>query len=249
MEKTATIKRLFNYKWVGLLLVAVLAYGAHHIYKEYTMPPPLVYLIPEDYFGPVFVFFGQPDGVELMPDPLGHAVRVPVNGLVKLRASVDEAIPSNEGATKQVLFWVAVSNEGRRRNFMVAGPIEKNEAGELVRYFADANSKTLVFPLKEGQPDFYFFTEAQKKERMIFEHGGCKHQGFISENESKSKEPECGKFLVMSPNELQMLPNEFGRMPYWIWHDLSGEYKSIQELEKDLNEVVVKKKTFYSIPE
>ena len=118
MEKTAAVKRLFNYKWIGLLLVVALAYGSHYIYKELTMPPPLVYLIPEDYVGPVFVFFDQPDGVELMPDPLGHAVKVPENGLVKLRATVEEAIPSNEGATKQVLFWVAVSKEGRRRNFV-----------------------------------------------------------------------------------------------------------------------------------
>ena len=60
MEKAAAIKLLLKYKWIGLLLLAASAYGAHHIYKEYTMPPPLVYLIPEDYFGPVFVFFGSP---------------------------------------------------------------------------------------------------------------------------------------------------------------------------------------------
>lgn len=242
MEKTAAIKRLFNYKWVGLLLVAALAYGAHHIYKEYTMPPPLVYLIPEDYFGPVFVFFGQSDGVELIPDPLGHAVKVPENGLVKLRATVEEAIPSNEGATKQVLFWVAVSEEGRRRNFMVAGPVERNEEGKLTRYFADENSKTLAFPVKEGQPKFYFFTEAKNNERMIFDEGGCKYQRFIPKQESDSKRLPCGKFLVLSPNEVT-------KKPYWIWDRLDGEYTSIQELEKDLNEVVEKKKAFYATPQ
>ena len=241
MEKTAAIKRLLKYKWIGLLLLVASTYGAHHIYNEYTMPPPLVYLIPEDYFGPVFVFFGQADGVELIPDPLGHAVKVPENGLVKLRARSDEAVPSKKGATKQGLFWIAVSKDGGRRNFMVAGPVERNETGELTRYFADANSKTLAFPVKEGQPKFYFFTEAQKNERMIFEHGGCKHQGFISEKESKSKEPSCGKFLVMSPNDVT-------KKPYWLWDRLDGEYTSIQELEKDLNEVVEKKKTFYSSP-
>ena len=241
MEKAAAINRLLKYKWIGLLLLAASAYGAHHIYNEYTMPPPLVYLIPEDYFGPVFVFFGQPDGVEPIPDPLGHAVKVPENGLIKLRASVEEAIPSNEGATKQVLFWVAVSKDGGRRNFMVSGPTQRNEAGELIRYFADANSKTLAFPMIKNAPDFYFFTEAQKNERMIFNEDGCKYQRFIPKTESDSKRLPCGKFLVLSPNEVM-------KMPYWLWDRLDGEYTSIQELEKDLNEVVEKKKTFHSKP-
>lgn len=231
MEKTAAIKRLFSYKWVGLLLIAALAYGAHHIYKEYTMPPPLVYLIPEDYFGPVFVFFGQPDGVELIPDPLGHAVRVPENGLVKLRATVSEAIPSNEGETKQVLFWVAVSKDGDRRIYMVSGPTQKNEEGVFVRQYADPTSRTLVFPIKENEPPFYYFSDTQKKERMIFEHGGCKQQRFIPEKDSDVKRVSCGKFLVLSPNE-QI------KKPYWIWHDLGKNYTSIQELEKDLNKVM-----------
>ena len=241
MEKTAAVRRWLNYKWIAILLIAGIAFGAYRIYKEYTMPPPLVYLIPEDYFGPVFVFFGQPDGVELIPDPLGHAVKVPENGLVKLRASVDEAIPSNEGATKQVLFWVAVSKEGHRRIFMVSGPTQKNEEGVFLRQYADSNSKTLRFPIKENAPPFYYFTEAQKNERMIFHHGGCKHQGFIPEKENRSKEPDCGRFLVLSPNDTL-------KEPHWIWDRLGGEYTSIQELEKDLNEVVEKKKTFLLKP-
>ncbi len=242
MEKTATVKRLLKFKWPGLLLLAALAYGAHYVYKELTMPPPLVYLIPEDYFGPVFVFFGQPDGVDLIPDPLGHAVKVPKNGLIKLRASVDDAIPSNEGATKQVLFWVAVSKDGSRRNFMVAGPVEKNEAGELTRYFADENARTLAFPVKSDQPKFYFFTDAKKNERMIFDEKGCKYQRFISKEENDLKRRTCGKFLVMSPNEVI-------KKPYWIWDRLDGEYTSIQELEKDLNEVVLKKKDYLENPD
>jgi len=237
MEKTATVKRLLKFKWPGLLLLAALAYGAHYVYKELTMPPPLVYLIPEDYFGPVFVLFGQPDGVDLIPDPLGHAVKVPENGLVKLRATVGEAIPSNEGDTKQVLFWAALSKDGSRRIYMAVGPIKKNETGEFVRFFADENSKTLMFPLKEGEPDFYFFSEARKSERMIFEHGGCKQQRFVPVDASDSKRPSCGKFLVLSPNEVM-------KMPYWMWDRLDGEYTSIKELEKDLNEVVVKKKDY-----
>ena len=64
--------------------------------------------------GPVFVFFGQPDGVEPIPDPLGHAVKVPENGLIKLRASVEEAIPSNEGATV-ILPFLALAKSGVKR--------------------------------------------------------------------------------------------------------------------------------------
>lgn len=242
MEKTPTLKRFLKYKWIGFLLLAASAYGAHHIYKEYTMPPPLVYLIPEDYFGPVFVFFGQPDGVELIPDPLGHAVKVPENGLIKLRASVDEAIPSNEGATKQVLFWVAVSKEGGRRNIVFSLPeAGRNEKDEMVEYYLDSNLRIQTFLINDDLPPFHYFTEAQKSERMIFNEGGCRYQRFIPKQESDFKRLPCGKFLVLSPNELLKKPN-------WIWDHLDGEYTSIQELEKDLNEVVEKKKTFYSSP-
>ena len=243
MEKSAAIKRLLKYKWIGFLLLAASAYGAHHIYKEYTMPPPLVYLIPEDYFGPVFVFFSQPDGEELISDPLGQAVKVPENGLVKLRASVDEAIPSNEGETKQVLFWVAVSKDGSRRNFVVSVPeAGRNEKDEMVGYYADSNLRMQTFLVTDDLPPFYYFTEAQKNEPMIFNNGGCKHQGFIPEQESDSKRPSCGKFLVMSPNDIL-------NIPYWMWDRLGGKYSSIQELEKDLNEVAEKKKTFPTKPD
>ena len=56
-----SVKRFSKYQWIGLILVVAVAYGGHYIYQKYTVSPSLVYLIPEDYFGPVFVFFGQPD--------------------------------------------------------------------------------------------------------------------------------------------------------------------------------------------
>ena len=242
MEKKAAVKRLFKYQWIGLILVVALAYGGHHIYKKYSTPSPLVYLIPEDYMGPVFVFFSQQDGVGLIPDPPGHAVKVPKNGLVKLRASVDEAIPSNKGETKQVLFWVAISKGGIRRNFVVSvGETGRNEKGEVVGYYADSNLRMQTFLVNDDLPPFHYFTEAQKNERMIFNEGGCRYQRFIPKQESDLKRLPCGKFLVMSSNELLKKSN-------WIWDHLDGEYTSIQELEKDLNEVIEKKKTFYPSP-
>ena len=50
MEKTTAVKRLLKYKWMGLLLVAALAYPTHSVYKEYTAPLPLSLPLPHVYF-------------------------------------------------------------------------------------------------------------------------------------------------------------------------------------------------------
>ena len=112
------------FRW-GVLLIVAASYGGYRIYKEITMPPPLVYLIPEEYFGPVFVFFGQPDGVDVQPDPLGQSVLVPENGVVKLKAAVDDVMGTSS-ETHRATYMVAVSKTGQRKVLkMFAGPRKK----------------------------------------------------------------------------------------------------------------------------
>lgn len=62
-------KNKFLYVFFLILIIFSIIFFIKN--KNSTMPPPLVYLIPEEYFGPVFVFFGQKDGVDMSPDPLG----------------------------------------------------------------------------------------------------------------------------------------------------------------------------------
>ena len=225
---------LFKYApWIILFFIVGSFLAYKNLEKEHNMPPPFVYLIPENFFGPVFVLFDQPDGVDLTQDPLGMAVTVPENGLIKLKAKTQASVPSNNN--KQNIYWIKINSSGQRETFIVAGPTYRNEQGVLTEYYADKNSKTLAFPVVDGKPAFHYFTESQKNERMIFANGGCKQQRFKPEAEGLKNSPACGKFLVLSPNELL-------KEPYWIWHDLDIEYDSIADLENDLNEVLKKKK-------
>jgi hypothetical protein len=66
------------------------------------MPRPLVYLVPVNYRGPIFVLFGQEHGIETQPDPLGRAVTIPENGIVLLRGKVDEIIAEDSEGNRNI---------------------------------------------------------------------------------------------------------------------------------------------------
>lgn len=204
------------------------------------MPPPLVYLLPDDFYGPVFALFGQPDGVDPQPDPLGRAVRVPENGLVRIRPSFDDVVSTADDARPFIM--VKVAQDGMRKVLFIQGNDQQdnngdwmsvyiNDQGTIYRHlnFADAH-----------KPSFYYFSESQKKESMVFRATGCAYQIFGPDPEKSPTQP-CGKFLILTPN--MML--SFGlkeEPPYWMWQDLDGYYRSVADLEKDLNDVVKKKK-------
>jgi hypothetical protein len=92
---TMNIRRTF----FTLLILILSGLAASVIFacesKGNSMNKPLVYLIPEENIGPVFVFFGQSDGLDSLPDPLGNAVIVPANGVIKLKASATALIKNN----------------------------------------------------------------------------------------------------------------------------------------------------------
>ena len=113
MEK---IKKFSPYL-ILLIIFIVLIFNSFPKKKLEIISKSLVYLIPEDYFGPVFVFFGQKDGVELLPDPLGHSVSVPENGVIKIKEDVDSALPKQNPAYQNV-YWVSVSKSGARKKMI-----------------------------------------------------------------------------------------------------------------------------------
>ena len=203
------------------------------------LPPPLVFLIPDTYFGPVFFFFGQPDGVDLQPDPLGNAVRVPENGVVKLKARAKDVVTRSTKDYRSE-YMISVAKDGTRKVMILNGNTYRDENGEMMDFYHDENSRLHKFPANNPKDSFYYFTEAQKNERMVFGHDGCAHQ-FGDDNDPPEKAIACGKFLVVSPNQFLTLPK-------FMWDDLQHAYESIQQFVDEANARVLQKRTYYKLP-
>lgn len=199
--------------------------------------PPLVHLIPEGYFGPVFVLFGQKDGVEMMPDPLGQAVLVPENGIIKIKKDVDSILDEKK-PDYQNMFWVSISKNGTRKKMIVNLNTMKDENWKSYEVYYDENGT----PHKNyiTSENFHYFSEKQKDEKMIFGHGECGQDNFRPENDKITKSPACGIFLIISPNAYLNLPD-------WMWMDAHHQYSSVQQLVEESNQRLKKKKIFYKI--
>jgi hypothetical protein len=127
------------------------------------MDKPLVYLVPEQYIGPVFVFFDQKDGVETSPDPLGSAVVVPRNGIIKLKRSVDELIPDRGGDNRNG-YWVSVSKDKPRRIMILNNMSERLDDGETEDAYLDEVGKIHSYRHRITEnSDVFFYFNAQKK--------------------------------------------------------------------------------------
>jgi hypothetical protein len=242
-------------KWllIGLLPIwfAAVSYGAYRLYKEMTtMPPPLVFLIPADYFGPVFFFFDQADGVDVVPDPLGQAVNVPVNGVVKFKAKSKEIVPSFNDKDKRPMYWIYVDKQGNRKSLKFNARSWYDENNKWFDGYLDENSEFKKFPILDGKDGFYYFSAEQRNEKMIFNHDTCKHQNFTAVPmpgpgeppvRKNDPSPACGKFLITTPNEYDKLPD-------WMWEEAQREFDSIQSFVDEANERVQKKKEYYKLP-
>jgi hypothetical protein len=253
--ETEEVKSKPYKKWLFIALLPVwiiaISYGAYRFVKEMTtMPPPLVFLIPADYVGPVFFFFDQPDGVDVQPDPLGNAVNVPENGVVKFKAGSKEIVPSFNNKNQRPMYWIYVDKKGNRQSLKFnSGPWQDNE-GKRFNSYLDENSQLKSFPSSEDKGAFYYFNDQQRNEKMVFNHDTCKHQNFtevpmpgpgeppVRKNDPS---PACGKFLITTPNEIFKLPD-------WMWDDAQREFDSIQSFVDEANERVQKKKEYYKLP-
>lgn len=235
----------FKRRWVwvlfGLFAIAAMWSGQHIFKKEKTMPPPLVFLIPADYFGPVFFFFGQPDGVDVQPDPLGQSVMIPSNGVVKIKANV-EAVMGQSREGYRATWMVSISPSSARKviNIYVGG--DRNEDGIFYESYFDDKTQLHKYPaaIPAGKPPFYFLTEQAKNEPMVFAHGGCSHQDFYPVGDVKAKAPACGKFLLLSPNQ-------YIKKPDFLWEEFAHRFSSIDALVKQANEALAEKKAFYKL--
>ena len=213
---------------IGVILVIVFGFVAM---KSSSKVKPLVYLIPSDFIGPVFVFFGQKDGIDVVTDPLGNAVMVPRNGVVKLRGTVNGLISDDRKARN--LYWVSVSKNGQRKILWIINGIAKDRDGQWIySYFDESGIPHLA---KGVTPTGYLahIPENKRNDRMVMAHDTCKHQRFAPPDAPDTLTPDCGKFLIVSPNETR-------KMPDWLWFGINHEYKSIRDFEVEADERVLK---------
>lgn len=214
-------KRRMLLGWTAVLLVAAGGWTAYQTYKERTMPPTFVYLIPEDYRGPVFIFFDRPDGVEMQPDPLGHSVTVPPNGIVKVKALIDDVMnPGSEGHPSTN--FISLSKDGVRKKMKVfVGSYRDTEKDGWYSVYIFENDTLQKFSYSDDETGKYkYFSAAVKNERMIFGRNVCDDK--FNDLEGKSEGPYCGRFFVASPNEQAMLPET-------VWDKFHGRRNTMQE--------------------
>ena len=238
------LRQRFKWRWiwfVSLSLLFGLLWGSHKINKKNDMPPSLVFLIPAEYFGPVFFFFGQSDGVDVLPDPLGHAVTVPLNGVLKLKENLNDLVPSFNDAKKRPLVWVSIDKQGNRKLLKYNSGSWQNINGKWFDSYLDETSKLNEFPAIDGEHPYYYYNERQRDELMAFENGGCAHQKFTPKDDPKATTPACGKFLVLSPNQ-------YLKKPDFLWEEFAHRFSSIDALIKQANEALIEKKVFYKLP-
>lgn len=198
-------------------------------FSDFKMISPLVYLVPDTYVGPVFVFFGQKDGIELTTDPLGKSVTVPDNGIIKIKEPIGRVVGERENGPQNIYF-VRISKNGDRKIIKIVGNTERDNDGELFDVYYDEQGKGHKFLIGKNPKPFYYFSEHDKNEKMIFSHEGCQNQLFIPDNSPNMEPPDCGKFLVMSPNEFLIKPD-------WMWENLQHPYSSIDQLIQQADEV------------
>lgn len=163
------------------------------------MPPAFVYLIPEDFVGPVFTLFGQPDGVEMKPDPLGHAVAVPADGIIKIRAPRLEVM----GVTVEgyrATWFIAVSASGERRDIPTLTNVYRDDG---IFWQGIIDEKTDMQKYAIGERTTGTFDHLPKKflkRRMIASRRNCKFR--FDNADGNDKNTHCDQFEVMSPEEI-----------------------------------------------
>lgn len=155
---------------VGLIVVAKLINFGRDFMK-----PPIVFLIPENFIGPVFVVFDQDDGQDLKTDPLGVSLTVPESGLIKVKASKSEVLTSGMNYDKRNVYWVTITKEGQRINMpYLGGGGHDYDKDVNWSWYIDTNNqaKQIIFDPKlypkTNDPNAYFFTKEQAKFKTVY---------------------------------------------------------------------------------
>jgi hypothetical protein len=174
------IKKLNLNKKKLIILVICLLIGLAIViklinYGKDAMKPPVVFLIPEQFIGPVFVVFDQEDGQELKTDPLGVSLTVPENGLIKVKASKNEVLTRGMNYDKRNVYWVTITKDGQRINMPYSGGGGHDyEKRVNWSWYIDTNNqaKQMIFDPKlypkTNDSDSYFLTKEQAKLKTVY---------------------------------------------------------------------------------
>lgn len=157
------------------LLVSFLAITKFIPYWTDTMKPAVVFLVPEQFIGPVFVVFDQEDGQDLKSDPLGVSIVVPENGLIKVKASKREVLTRGMNYDKRNVYWITLTKDGKRTNMPYQGGGGRDYDQEVDWSWhidTNNNSKQVIFDPKlypkTNDSNSYFLTKDQAKLKTVY---------------------------------------------------------------------------------
>lgn len=179
------IKKLNLSKKKIIILIACLLVGLVVITKlinfgKDAMKPPVVFLIPEDFIGPVFVIFDQEDGQELKLDPLGVSLTVPENGLIKVKPSKNEVLTKGMNYDKRNVYWITITKDGQRINmpYQGGGARDYDKEVDWTWYInKDNQAKQMVFDPKlypkTNDSEMYHLTKEQAQLKTAYAWNTC----------------------------------------------------------------------------
>lgn len=218
---------------------------------------PLIYLIPEDYFGPVVGLFEQPDGVEPVRTPEGLVVRVPDNGIIKIKGKYK--LGHSEAFPKSTVVFMLEKKDGTHQPLLEAinpwQDFDKENRPWMVG-IRNVQGELQVFPTLDNAWVYDLFPQSDQNKPMVFWHDSCVDRVFGPEwqaYEAGRKDaddlniPQCGEFVVGKYNEIKSWPE-------WMFlrgkgrHEKSGKrsaiYESVQELIDEANVRLSRKRQF-----
>lgn len=223
MDRRVTKNLKLNIKKIILFIVCALVtfvFIAKLIdFGKNPMKKPIVFLIPENFIGPVFVVFDQKDGQELKTDPLGLSLNVPQNGLVKVKASKDDVLTKGMNYDKRNVYWIT-HKDGDRINIPYLGGGGRDYEKEVDwSWYIDTHStvKKIIYDRKiypqNNDTQSYFFTKTQAKTKTIYEWNMCRAEiwrsdeeletymaNYQNEDRQKGERLSCMSFSVLYPN-------------------------------------------------
>ena len=202
------------------LLIGVIAITKLITFGKDDMKPPVVFLIPEQFIGPVFVVFDQVDGQELKLDPLGVSLTVPENGLIKVKASKNEVLTKGINYDKRNVYWISLNKDGQRMNmpYFFGGGRDYNREVSW-SWYIDINNRPsqMIFDPKlypkTNDPQSYFLTKDQAKLKTVYYWDTSRAEiwksteelkmyldAYTNENRKKGEILNAMSFSVLYPN-------------------------------------------------
>ena len=221
---------------------------------------PLIYVIPESYAGPVLALFDQSDGIEPVRTKDGLEVRVPENGIIKVRGH--PVLGHSKAFPQSTVVFELEKRDGSREILSEAidpwQDYDKDDNAHWKVGIRDVQGNLRIIPMSDKKEGFVFddFPESDRIRPMIFWHESCEDRVFSRNWEAyasgqKTAEelhvPPCGEFVVGTFNHVRQWPE-------WMFLRGRGKqeksgirnpvYISVQELIDEANvRLAMKKRT------